>query len=123
MRECVPTSKLTGCDVLRSSSRPTNEEEYNHGSLSEYSDSDYLSSDGEIPASRGAPPTSASSSAGHALPGVGARSYAAYVNDGTGSRGLLEEGDEEEEDDPFGDGHAAGTPGVGEERRFDWKEI
>lgn len=109
--------------MIGSSSRPTNDDDYNHGSLSEYSDSDYLSSDGEIPASCGAPPTSASSSAGHALPGVGARSYAAYVNDGVGSKGLLEEGGEED-DDPFGDGHAAGTPALGnEERRFDWREV
>lgn len=113
-----------GAQPSASTSRAAGEEDYNHGSLSEYSDSDYLSSDGEIPpASKGAPPTSASSSAGLALPGVGAKGYAAYVSDGAGQRGLLEEG-EDEEDDPFGDGHAAETPALGsEERRFDWKEI
>lgn len=100
------------------------EEEYTHGSLSEYSDeSDYLSSDGELPPpGRGAkPPTSASSSRTAELPGASARSYAQYV--GSGQRGLLEEGaDEEEEADPFADPFAdPNTPGLQE--RSEWREI
>lgn len=108
----------------RPSRHNTDDSVYTQGSLSEYSDSDYLSSDGEImPPSRGAPPTSASSSAGHALPGVGARSYAQYVsNDTAGGKGLLEAGADDEEDpfaDPFADPN---TPSV-EQGRYEWKEI
>lgn len=99
-----------------------------HGSLAEYSDGtdEYSSSDGEYYS--GAPPTSASSSAGHALPHANARSYAQYIqqddeNTGKG-KGLLEAEDDpfaDPEDDDDGSYQSVGTPGIAERRQ--WREV
>ncbi|KAM0746611.1 hypothetical protein T439DRAFT_135117 [Meredithblackwellia eburnea MCA 4105] len=119
-----------GSSSLQSPIEPSEEPTMSH-SLADYSDgSDFSSSDGEYYS--GAPPTSASSSAGNAHPNINARSYAQYIqqeDEQTGKgKGLLEE-----EEDPFADpfddddddarSFSVHTPGIAEKQRMEWKEI
>ncbi|GAA5880204.1 hypothetical protein JCM1840_004877 [Sporobolomyces johnsonii] len=116
------------------------EDTYRHGSLSDYSDydsssdaSDGYSSDEGVPIPSSRAPTSASSSAGNALPHSNARSYAQYIQEddqrlGRGKGLLHEEPAANDEDDPFADpddgasAYEVMTPGI-PDKRIEWKEI
>ncbi|GAA6008923.1 hypothetical protein JCM11491_003836 [Sporobolomyces phaffii] len=131
----------TGSSALPPPIQPRSADDtYRHGSLSDYSDysSDEDDEDDDDSVAARAPPTSAASSTGTALPGTSARTYAAYVQDddrrlGTGT-GLLSHDDEYDPfADPDDDGESAYevlTPGIASDsprhhqnKRMEWKEV